>query len=377
MKYNKEQLGSLLIQKLAGDISSEDDAVIEKALIEDEEVSALWVAMQEKYAIRGKRFADSLDEEVAWKKLRSTIDRPKNQPPNFNIRNSIAIAAVFILIASISYYFSSSYFSGQPAPSYSERSEDVAIKLELADGRSIPLTANGFVDIGEAKLSMVDGKMVYRSENSALNWNTLSVPHKMEFKLLLSDGTEVWMNSASNLRFPFNFSDTTREVYLDGEAYFKVAKDLNRPFIVHAKGTDIEVLGTSFNVSSYGDKVVTSLVEGSVVNRGANQSLLLEAGQQSVFTPAAGFRKERFEAERALSWMSGVYYFDDISLPALSDVIWRWFEVKLIVEDPRLHKLTFTGAIEKNKSLDIFMRHLELTSGIKTKLEEGKLHLKK
>src|SRR5690606_40060678 len=107
-------------------------------------------------------------------------------------------------------------------------------------------------------------------------------------------------------------------------------------------------------------KVVTSLVEGSVVNRGANQSLLLEAGQQSVFTPAAGFRKQRCEAERALSWMSGVYYFDDISLPALSDVIWRWFEVKLIVEDPRLHKLTFTGAIEKNKSLDIFMRHLEL-----------------
>src|SRR5690606_10744959 len=148
------------------------------------------------------------------------------------------------------------------APSYSEHGDNRTIELKLADGTLIPLSEAGVVDIGISKLQRVNGKLVCQSRNTALNCNTLSVRYNMDFKLLLSDGTEVWMNSGTQLRFPFNFNGKTREVYLEGEAYFKVAKNADRPFIVHANGTQVQVLGTSFNVSTYDDEVVTSLVEG-------------------------------------------------------------------------------------------------------------------
>lgn len=376
MGYNKEQLNSLLFQKLSGNISVEDDAFVEKAIVEDEEIRALWISMKVKYDVKGKSFVDSLDEEVAWARVRSNLDL---QPKGLRKRTRqewISIAAVLIFAVTVSYYFFSSYSTEQRETTYGELAENSAIKLKLADGTSIPLSDNGVMEIGDTKLNMVDGKLVYQSDNPALNWNTLSVPHKLNLRLVLSDGTEVWMNSASHLRFPFNFNGKAREVYLEGEAYFKVAKDADRPFIVHANGTEIEVLGTSFNVSSYGDSVVTSLVEGSVMNRSTSDSLILRPGFQSVFSPHAGLKEERFESNRVLSWMQGVHYFENIPLDGISDVVWRWFEVKLIVEDPRLHKLTFTGAIEKNKSLDVFIRHLELTSGIKADFKGRELHLK-
>ena len=376
MGYNKEQLNSLLFQKLSGDISAEDDFYIEKAIVEDEEIRALWRSMQDKYATSGEKFVDSLDEEAAWSRVRSNISVQHKGRVSTSRREWIAIAAIFILAATISYYFFGSYLIQQEAPSYSEQGDNRTIELKLADGTSIPLSEDGVVDIGNTKLKMVNGKLVYQSRNTALNWNTLSVPYKMDFKLLLSDGTEVWMNSGTQLRFPFNFNGKTREVYLEGEAYFKVAKNADRPFIVHANGTQVQVLGTSFNVSTYDDEVVTSLVEGSVLNRSTSDSLLLKPGFQSVFSPQAGFAENKFEADRVLSWMHGVHYFENIDLEAISDVVWRWFEVKLIVDDSRLHRLTFTGAIEKNKSLDVFIRHLELTSGIKADLKGRELHLK-
>src|SRR5690606_25037817 len=147
------------------------------------------------------------------------------------------------------------------------------------------------------KLNMANGKLDYQSSNTSLEWNIISVPFKRDYKLILSDGTEVWLNSLSNLRFPFNFIGEKREVFLEGEAYFKVAKD-TKPFIVHVGETDIKVLGTSFNINSDGTQVITSLVEGSVLNSAGNESVLLKPGYQSIFEPLTGFKEQAFDAER-------------------------------------------------------------------------------
>ncbi|WP_431198411.1 FecR family protein [Mucilaginibacter sp. P25] len=147
-----------------------------------------------------------------------------------------------------------------------------SIELRLANGEHINLsdTSKKVINMSFAHLKKGVNGLSYQVDNSKNEeWSTLLIPSKLNYRIVLSDGTQVWLNSVSSLRFPFSFLGKTREVYLTGEAFFKVAKNAAHPFIVHTGQTDVKVLGTEFNVNTYhADEIVTSLVEGSVSTSG-------------------------------------------------------------------------------------------------------------
>ena len=382
MNYNQDKIYNLLIEKIAGCISMEDDAEIEKYILHDEETRSIWNEIQKKHASGGAAFSNAINEDTAWLKVEQRMRQQQPEPKNSNInfQKWLSIAAIITLLLTTTYIFNKHFkdlikTNGIQGHHLVKTIEEGKIELKLANGKSITIKDNGILTLGNTQLNIQDGKLKYTAKDSAMNWNTLTVPVKMNYKLELSDGTEVWMNSASDLKFPFNFTGDKREVYLEGEAYFIVAKDIKKPFIVHTKGTHVKVLGTSFNINSYGEEVITSLVEGSVMNNSANGSMLLKPGSQSVYHASTGFKQKRFDADRELSWMQGIYYFDNTPLENMADIITRWFNVKLIIDNPKINNLTFTGAIEKNKSLSFFISNLEATSGIKAFMKGNELHL--
>jgi ferric-dicitrate binding protein FerR (iron transport regulator) len=184
----------------------------------------------------------------------------------------------------------------------------------------------------------------------------------------------------TELKFSFAFSANKREVWLNGEAYFNVAKDDHRPFIVHTPLTDIKVLGTSFNVNTYDSfEVKTSLVDGAVRTESARGSdqVLLKPGYEAVFSPHAGFAVHSFDTNNVLSWMSGVYYFEHATLKSIGPVISRWYGDSLIFDDPRAASSRFSGAMIKEKDLREFLDNLTLTSNIQIRYTNGgkEIHL--
>jgi ferric-dicitrate binding protein FerR (iron transport regulator) len=187
-------------------------------------------------------------------------------------------------------------------------------------------------------------------------YNTLTVPPKMDYKLRLSDGTEVWLNATSRLRFPFSFTGDKREVYLEGEAYFQVSKNDTKPFVVHTEQTDIHVLGTSFNVNAYSDGLTrTSLVSGAVIATAAGKEVRLKPGEEAVYSSENGYKVVSFDDSEVLAWMKGVYVFHNTSLSEIASVIERWYGVQVVFDNKELAGKKFTGGLEKLQRLDYFL----------------------
>ncbi|MEO6916056.1 MAG: FecR domain-containing protein, partial [Chitinophagaceae bacterium] len=203
--------------------------------------------------------------------------------------------------------------------------------------------------------------------------NILSVPRTKNYSLTLSDGTKIEMNSKTILRFPFQFKRKTREVYLEGEAYFKVAKDKDHPFIVHARGSEIRVLGTVFNLNTYDSSFTkTSLVEGSVVASNAMTKVQLKAGFEASTSKAGGkISVEKFDETEVLSWRKGRFNFRNASLHDLSSLLMRWYKVKVVFENPSGSKKTFSGEIWKNQPVELFLDNLKLSNNIPLQYSNG------
>ena len=375
MKHSKEDIENLLIEKISGYISPDDDLILQKYIEEDEKVREAWNQIQHKHTLKGEYFLNSLDENKAWENISHKVSDHKKPAVIVSYKRWVSVAAAVLIVVACFYLINQS--GNRNTVAVNKAIDNPDIELTLADGRSVILNDSGYtVNVGVTELSVNKGKLDYKSSDKSYEWNTLSVPVKMNYNLVLSDGTQVWLNSTSSLRFPFNFLGNKREVYLEGEAYFKVAKNTEKSFIVHVGGSEVKVLGTSFNINHYGEEVVTSLVEGSVISSAGNDRIQLKPGFQSIYKASTGYKVEPFDVETVVSWMDGIFYFDEAPLKDISNVINRWFNVQVIIDSPKLHHLTFTGSIEKDKSLEIFINNLETTSGIKAQLVGNELHLR-
>src|SRR5690606_31605669 len=177
--------------------------------------------------------------------------------------------------------------------------------IQLNDARNGNLGAESDVRINKAD----SGLLVYvptgaANSTSALKYNTITTPAGAQYQVVLPDGTKVWLNAASAIRFPVAFSSTQRAVEITGEVYFEVARNPHAPFMVSARGVEVKVLGTHFNVAAYADDstVTTSLLEGSVLLRKGTQSALLDPGQQGIASAGrSGFAVSRSGVEEAVA----------------------------------------------------------------------------
>jgi transmembrane sensor len=193
--------------------------------------------------------------------------------------------------------------------------------------------------------------------------NTLEVPRGNKSRLTLPDGTKVWINAASKLTYPTAFSGPDRELTLEGEAFFEVSKDMEHPFIVHTKGMDIKVLGTSFNVNNYDPVAVTTLVQGKVSVNGQSSTVTLEPGEQSRLDRTAGtLGKAKVNTKTFTAWKDGSIYMDDLSFGKIAEMLSRDYDYVLQFEDPSLQKLHFTIDMASTSDLQSVLDHISSTT---------------
>ena len=255
--------------------------------------------------------------------------------------------------------------------------------LTLADGTKILLddANNGTIaEQGGIQISKAaDGSIIYAmpeiAENSSGNilFNTIETPKGGKYQIILPDGSKVWLNSVSSLRFPAIFNGKERKVELSGEAYFEVVKNTTQPFIVKTHDMNVFVTGTQFNVMAYTDEnySATTLVEGSVHVSNHNSNMVLKPGEQVVANEGANLRKRITDVEQNIAWKNGLFQFNDSDIRTVMNQISRWYDVSIEYQGEVPEKY-FGGYISRDSQLSQVLKMLEL-SGVQFKLEENKL----
>lgn len=197
--------------------------------------------------------------------------------------------------------------------------------------------------------------------------NELIIPKGGEYQVMLADGTKVWLNSASRLVYPQSFMGKERRVVLSGEAFFDVAHDAERPFIVETSRMNVKVLGTRFNVNDYDDNEVvsTTLVNGSVeIVSGDQQAFRLVSGEQACGKENE-LEKREVNVRLYTSWIDGKFLFNNTELEEIAKQISRWYGVEIFFSSESVKKVRFTGAIVKFKPLEDLVRMIESTSQVR------------
>jgi len=252
--------------------------------------------------------------------------------------------------------------------------------LSLADGSQIEFdnsADDSLAKQGNAMIVKANGKLIYqigdktKEENLT---NTITTPKGGQYHIVLSDGTSVWLNAASALKFPVSFTSNERIVELKGEAYFEVAKNKQQPFKVQVNGMEVAVLGTHFNVKAYDDEkqMKTTLLEGSVKLKLRNSEILMLSGQQAITTDKDHFDvMNDVDLEQVLAWKNGLFEFND-NIRDIMRQISRWYDVDIVYAGNVTEK-AFGGAIARNKNISEVLNLLELTGSIHFTVEGKKI----
>jgi len=367
-------INRLMIEKIAGALSQQDSDLLDDMIEKDAEVREKWIEMKSfAESARAKKFLSAIDADSAWLNVEEKIGFKARA--KYNTRWMLA-AALLVMACSFAFYFTT-YRNNKSVETATKTTKSPQIKLILGDGTSLGLSDSPEDNIAlkDATLHTAEGSLSFTNAETA-SWNTLQIPASLDYKITLSDGTVVWMNSSSSLRFPFKFKGDTREVYLQGEAYFKVAPDKKHPFIVHTNATEVKVLGTEFNINAYSAEVATSLVHGKVQTSAKGKAIELNPGMEAIYSADKGFSTRRFDAELVTAWMSGVYNFEDASLESIAKVIPRWFGVEVVFDGSSVSSQKLTGSINKKQSLNVFLDNIKATAGIHSEIKNGVLHLK-
>ena len=247
--------------------------------------------------------------------------------------------------------------------------------LTLSDGRTINLdsSANGVLaNQGNTFVAKSEGLLAYNKAASeaptSATYNLLTTPRAGQFTLILPDGTKVWLNNASSLRYPVWFTGATREVELTGEAYFEVAKDAAHPFRVHihdspagSDGGSIDVLGTSFNIMAYSDENAerATLVDGSIRYSHGSNSALLKPAEQSVLDARGDLKTlHQVNIDEITAWKNGYFHFDHASLETTMRQLARWYDVTVDYQGT-IQPQEFMGKIQRDMPISTVLKGLE------------------
>ena len=209
--------------------------------------------------------------------------------------------------------------------------------------------------------------------------NKLYVPRRGEYNLTLSDGTRVFLNSDSRLIYPVAFGKGKREVILQGEGYFDVAKDAVRPFLVRTDDMIVRVLGTSFNLKCYpGDtRVEATLVRGSVEVVGGEREMLLAPGEQACLNRGSG-KMEKAKVNTALytSWKDGLFIFERERLEDILTILSRWYDVVIFYRRTDVKDDLFTGDLRKYDNIEEHLKMLEMTTNVQFEISGNTIIVK-
>jgi transmembrane sensor len=274
----------------------------------------------------------------------------------------------------------------KPAPDIAPGG-DKAI-LTLSDGAQVVLNDAGkglVAQQGKTALrKQADGQLEYITDASAeksaeeeIGYNTVTTPRGGQYQITLPDGSRVWLNASSSIRFPTRFFGNERRVETTGEVYFEVHKDPSFPFHVSSNGHHVEVLGTTFNVMAYDDEahIKTTLVEGSVKVSNTQETLLLKPGEQSVVhRKKETLKVVRADLDEALAWKTGQFIFNDEDLESIMRKVARWYDVEIDFKE-NFRNLRFTGGMSRFENVSGVLNMLELTGTVHFAIKERRIEV--
>ena len=370
----------LILKKINNSITMEEDELFQ-AWYEESAEHQKYFEKAKSYFKNGSAFDENpIDLKLAWKEINIPASKVSNRSKV--IRLGTAIAAAISLIIGIVYILDSTKQEVNTPIVKVEKIEPGEPKatLILDDGSSYNLSTVGDVHLKSGGTSInSQGNAIKYSETTQkrtqLIYNTLIIPKGGEYFLELSDGTKIWINSETTLKYPVQFVGDERNVELTGEAYFEVAHDESKPFHVLSGDQSIEVLGTEFNVSSYKDDehIVTTLVEGKVnvyrtISSKENQILL--PNQQSSMSRASGeITSKNVDPQNFIAWKSGAFHFQDQTFDSMVKTLSRWYDINVFYENEALWDIKFTGRFKRYDDFETVIKLIERTDEVKFKIK--------
>lgn len=329
-----------------------------------------------------------LDVERAWKNVdRQTTSRTHSFRPAIWMRYA-AIASILISMSVVI------FLSRQTPPTSivqlnMEKLEKPTLLLD--NGEVIDLTKKSFsrdaehatiTNEADNQLSYVPTESVVPDKKEKeIPQNRLIIPQGQTYKVTLSDGTQIWLNSETELIYPGTFAGDKREVTLIGEAYFQVAKEADRPFSIKTNNVEVNVLGTSFNVCSYQEdtQLDVTLVEGSVAVRiEGKEQVEIKPSEQLVYDKANNQTKVQVvNTQLYTSWIEGKYIFKNATLGEIVRKLKYWYDFSVDYEDELLRSKRFSLTMEREESIDKLLEVISSTSDIQLERYENSIHIKK
>jgi hypothetical protein len=345
--------------------------------------------------------SDTLFEKIkADSRVRTDIHQPPIilKPRKFN-SNQIAAAAILLLLGVSSLFFWIQNATDSHLDNLNQTISKSAHILPGSQKAQIILENGNRIDLEKIKgdtiidngnfdiLKSADGTISYRlkdngNQRKALAFNTIVTPRGGEYMLHLQDGTKVWLNAMTTIKYPIFFSKNKREIEIKGEAYFEVAKQEYEgkrvPFVIHAGHQDLEVLGTAFNLQHYGDNIITTLVEGKVKLNFKNSQLpaqYLTPEDQSIFNTATQqFSKKKVDPSYYSAWKDGKFAFEKTPIEDVMKCIERWYDVEVVFKE-QLHDVQFSGTISRYEDLKKLLQTIELVGDIRFELKGRRIYV--
>lgn len=360
--------------------------------LKDSEGTELKLIMQQLFSreVENEKVVDPLRSDKLLKSIHEKIDSEcatngLHKLRSWRIRLAVAASVVGLMLLS-GYYLFEKRNRNELADNnvnHNSSKEDIApgsdkAELTLANGMKITLdsASNGsLASQGITKITGQNGLLIYSVAPNAgaqgeVMYNTLTTPRGGQQKIILADGSEIWLNAASSLHFPTVFTGKERKVEVTGEAYFEIAKNADMPFIVSVNQAEIRVVGTHFNVMSYNDEaaLTTTLLEGSVRFINANDTSILKPGQQSQLTKDGQVKiVTGVNTDEVIAWKNEFFYFEGAGIEQVMRQLSRWYDVD--VEYDQKPDDLFYAEIPRSTQLSDVLKALALTGRIRFEIE--------
>ncbi|SMC87626.1 FecR family protein [Pedobacter africanus] len=378
-----QEIEDLILKFLKKEISPEEESLLQQWIDQDDKNKMLFNELTNKDLLQNKMQAfhsiEKFQKEAARKELFMQIGTEAKVVPINRFKRSLGwiAAAVVIGVAAIAIIMNISKDKMISTPVAAQPSEtDVAPRhdgavLTLASGKTIVLD-----DVKDGKLTDIAVKN--RNQVSYVNGskekvelNTMTTPKGKQFSLVLGDGTKVWLNAASSITYPTAFVGNERKVDITGEVYFEVTHDAKKPFNVTVNGMNVQVLGTHFNINSYGDQgsIKTTLLQGSIKVSIAGKTQMIKPGQQAQVSNENIRVASNTDVAAVMAWKNGFFSFEGVDVKVLMKEISRWYDVEVIYQGEP--KDLFSGEIDRNLTLTQVLKGLADTK-VRYRIEEGK-----
>ncbi|MEX0312534.1 MAG: FecR family protein [Allomuricauda sp.] len=360
----------LILKKLNNSLTKEEEQIFNDWFSESEIHRSYFNKVQESYS----KSPDIIDIKKGWESIHSKMNSPKGASRYWKY----AAAAVILALLSLPFLISEQEEPiAQPTINVVDNVIEIGsdkATLTLEDGTKVPLEQGKAYNT--QTVSSNGKELVYKSganEAETIKYNTLTIPRGGQFYLVLSDGTKVWLNSDSELRYPVTFAhNKPRKVeLLYGEAYFEVSPSTQNNgthFLVGTQGQEVDVLGTEFNVRAFKEDsfIETTLVNGKVAIRNGETTSNLTPGYQSKINKVSReINIAKADVRNVISWKNGLFSFKNMPLRSIMTVLSRWYDVDVEIVNRQAAEVTFNGVFNRNQELDNILLIIQNTNEAK------------